>query len=62
MVEVDDGWVELPAVHDPIVQTRFEKKNSSPAESGRTYVVPHSLPVFPYQLASTRFEVLPNTS
>ena len=26
MVEVDDGWVELPAVHDPIVQTRFEKK------------------------------------
>ena len=24
MVEVDDGWVELPAVHDPIVRTRFE--------------------------------------
>ena len=26
MTEVDDRWVELPAVHDPIVRTRFDKK------------------------------------
>ena len=26
MTEVDDGWVELPAVHDSA--TRFDKKNS----------------------------------
>ena len=27
MTETDDGWVEVPAVHDPTVWTRFEKKN-----------------------------------
>ena len=32
MTEVDDGWVELPAVHDPIVWTRFDKKKSSPVQ------------------------------
>ena len=25
-MEVDDGWVKLPAVHDRIVRTRFDKK------------------------------------
>ena len=29
MTEVDDGWVELSAVHDPIVRTRFDKKDFS---------------------------------
>jgi hypothetical protein len=24
---MDDGWVEVPAVHEPIVRTRFEKKS-----------------------------------
>ena len=28
MTEMDDGWVEVPAVRDPIVQTRFEKKTT----------------------------------
>ena len=32
MTEMVDGWVEVPAVHEPIVRTRFEKKKSSPAE------------------------------
>ena len=32
MTEVDDGWVEVPGVHDPIVRTRFDKKNTSPDE------------------------------
>ena len=27
MTEMDDGWVEVPSVHEPIVRTRFEKKN-----------------------------------
>ena len=35
MTEVDDGWVELPAVHDPIVRTRFDKKKPSPDERDR---------------------------
>ena len=25
MTEMDDGWVEVPAIHEPIVWTRFEK-------------------------------------
>ena len=25
MTEMDDGWVEVAAVYDPIVWTRFEK-------------------------------------
>ena len=29
MVEVDDGWVELPAVHNLIVRTRFDEKDFS---------------------------------
>ena len=32
MTEMVDGWVEVPAVHEPIVRTRFEEKKSSPAE------------------------------
>ena len=27
MTEMDNGWVEVPAVQEPIVRTRFEKKN-----------------------------------
>ena len=27
MTEMADGWVEVAAVHDPTVSTRFEKKN-----------------------------------
>ena len=27
MTEMDNGWVEVPAVHEPIARTRFEKKN-----------------------------------
>jgi hypothetical protein len=26
VTELDDGSVEVPAVHEPIVQTRFERK------------------------------------
>jgi hypothetical protein len=25
VTEMDDGWVEVPTVHEPIVWTRFEK-------------------------------------
>ena len=33
MTEMVDGWVEVPAVHEPIVRTRFaKKKRRSPAE------------------------------
>ena len=28
MTEMDDGWVEVPAVHESIVRTSFEKKNT----------------------------------
>ena len=27
MMEMDNGWVEVPAVHEPIVGTRFATKN-----------------------------------
>jgi len=29
VTEMDDGRVEVPVVHDPIVGTRFEKNNFS---------------------------------
>ena len=32
MTEMVDGWLEVPAVHEPIVRIRFEEKKSSPAE------------------------------
>ena len=32
MTRMDDGWVEVPAVHEPIVQTRFANKKRSPTE------------------------------
>ena len=27
MTKMDDGWVEVPVVHEPIVRTRFAEKN-----------------------------------
>ena len=64
MTEVDDGWVELPAVHDLIVRSLAERdqRESKSSCSGRARLVPHSLPLFPCQSASTRFEVSPNAS
>ena len=35
MTAVDDGWVELPAVHDPIPWTRFDKNDFSGCEGQR---------------------------
>ena len=32
MTEMDDGWVEVPAVHEPVVRARFAKSKRSPAE------------------------------
>ena len=32
MTEMDDRWVEVPVIHDPIVRTRFEKKKTFSAE------------------------------
>ena len=28
VTEMDDRWVEVPVIHDPIVRTRFEKKKN----------------------------------
>ena len=47
MVEVDDGWVELPAVHDPIVQTRFEKKTLLRLRAAEHIWYPTRFPFFP---------------
>ena len=64
MTEMDDGWVEVPAVHEPIVRTRFAKKNLlrlSGTKRARVELqrpVPHSLRPLPFQSASTCFEVL----
>ena len=70
MTEVDDGWVELPAVYDPIVRTRFVKKTllrmrgteSESRVAGAEHIwCPTRFP-FSCQSASTRFEVLPDAS
>ena len=72
MTEMVNGWVEVPAVREPIVRTRFEKKRSSPAERDKENAsrvaaaehiwYPTRFPFFSCQWASTRFEVLPDAS
>ena len=64
MTEMDDGRVEVPTVHDPIMRSLAERdqRESKSSCSGRARLVPHSLPLFPCQSASTRFEVSPNAS
>ena len=57
MTEMVDGWVEVPAVHEPIVRTRSEKKKRIPAQRDKEsesrvaaaeYLVSHSPPFFPF--------------
>ena len=70
MTEMVDGWVEVPAVHEPIVRTRSEKKKRIPAQrdkesESRVAAAEHIwFPLAPFSLsmASTRFEVLPDAS
>ena len=68
MTKMDDAWVEVPAIHEPIPQTRFEKKEASPlrgikrlrAELQRPiYLVPHSLSSFSLSVGFHKVEVLP---
>ena len=70
MTEMADGWVEVAAVRDPTVWTRFEK-NPSPTERDKRVRVElqrsnisgtHLAPLFHCQSASTRLEVLPDAS
>ena len=73
MMEMDVEWVEVPAVHDPIVRTRFEqgnllqlrgtkRKRVSRAGAAEHIWYPTRFPFFPSQSASTRFKVLPDAS
>ena len=49
MMEMDDGRVEVPTVHDPIMRSLAERdqRESKSSCSGRARLVPHSLRLFP---------------
>ena len=67
MTKKNDGWLEVPIVHESIMRTRFENNllRLRGTKKMRVELQQLNLSCFPlssFQSASTRFEVLPGAS
>ena len=60
MPEMDDGWVEVPAVHEPIVPTRFAKKKTFSGREGQRELESSCSGRYPTRFALFLFNGLPH--